>query len=424
MATATVSVQLSEQNLCEGCRVELTGLSSKDLNGQRGGISGSYLADRGRWPVAVDGTGRELSCKPTNLRALAACGHCGVEKVLDALKKCGKCRAVHYCDGACQRAHWKGGGHKELCREQFACTICLDDDAYPLPIQCGCGCRDAAGCAHVACKAECAQHHGPGYHPGWVECPTCKQEYTGPMRLGLAEALCTRLQGRPTEDEHRMCAQNDLGKAYSQAGRLAEAEALYRGLLAVRRRVDGPDLAQTLRVASNLGGTLLNQCKNIKAEVVLSDTLTRQQAVLGPEHTDTLYTAGSLADALQNQGKEAEAEPVLRNTLAIQQRVLGKGHFDTLGTACSLVLLLSNTGKYAEAVELGRGTLAQATRTLGPDHPLSLGVAYALAAALGKTTEAVALLTATLATQQRVLGPGHPDTQHTAQELQHFQQGY
>ena len=134
MATANVSVQSAEQNLREGCRVELTGLSSDDLNGQRGGISGSYLAGRGRWPVAVDGTGWELSCKATNLRGLATCGHCGAEKMLDALKKCSMCRAVHYCDGACQRAHWKRGGHKELYRKQFACTICLDDDAYPLPI--------------------------------------------------------------------------------------------------------------------------------------------------------------------------------------------------------------------------------------------------------------------------------------------------
>ena len=75
--------QASAQHLCEGCRIELTGLGSEDLNGQRGGISGSYLADRGCWPVVVDGTGRELSCKPTNLKGLASCGHCGAEKRLD-----------------------------------------------------------------------------------------------------------------------------------------------------------------------------------------------------------------------------------------------------------------------------------------------------------------------------------------------------
>jgi hypothetical protein len=62
--------QTPTQNLREGCRVELTGLSSKDLNGQRG-HSGGYFTDRGRWPVVLDGTGRKLSCKPTNLKVLA-----------------------------------------------------------------------------------------------------------------------------------------------------------------------------------------------------------------------------------------------------------------------------------------------------------------------------------------------------------------
>ena len=424
--TSAAGVQSTKQNLRKGCRVELTGLSSEDLNGQRGGINGSYITDRGRWPVAVDGTGRELSCKPINLKGLATCGLCGAEKVLNALKKCGKCRAVHYCNGACQRAHWKRGGHKELCREQFACTICLDDDVYPLPIQCGCGCRDAAGCSHVECKAEYATYQGPGYHTGWLECPTCKQSYTGAMKLGLAEILWAQLQDRPAEDDDRLRAQNSLAVAYMHVGRLVETEALYRGLLAVRRRVDGPDHEQTLLVAGNLGNTLLNQGKHNEAEVLLRDTLTRQQDVFGPEHGDSLHTAGSLAGALQNQGSFAEAEPVLRKTLATQQHVLGKGHFDTLDTARNLTFLLIKTGKHAEAVELGRGTLAQATRTLGPDHPKSLKTAYALAAALGyqgQTMEAVALLTATLATQQRVLGPGHPETQKTARLLQRFQQG-
>jgi hypothetical protein len=57
--------------------------------------------------------GRAESCpaSPTNLKELASCGgRCGAEKRLDALKKCARCLAVHYCDGACQREHWKRGG--------------------------------------------------------------------------------------------------------------------------------------------------------------------------------------------------------------------------------------------------------------------------------------------------------------------------
>ena len=306
----------------------------------------------------------------------------------------------------------------------MACCICLDNVSPPLPIQGGCGCREEAGCAHVACKVAYAKHRGRGYHTGWHTCPTCKQDYTGAMCLGLAEALWARLKGRPAEDDDRLCAQNTLAIAYMQAGRLAAAEARYRDILATRRRLHGPNGTNTLVAAMNLGNALVRQGKNSDAEAVLRDTLERQRAVLGPEHEHTLYTASSLAAALQNQGKHADAEPVLRATLAIQQRVLGDGHAGTLVTAANLALLLINTGQHAEAEALSRSALAQAHRTLGPDHPKSLAIASLLTITLGKhgqAAEAEALFTSTLAAQERLLGPGHPGTQNTAQALRHFQ---
>ena len=423
--TNAVSAQAGEQHLREGGRIELTGLSSEDLNGQRGGISGSYLDGRGRWPVVVDGTGRELSCKPTNLKELASCGDCGAEKRLDALKKCARCLAVHYCDGACQRKHWKRGGHKEACREQFACVICLDNEEHPLPIQCGCGCRDSAGCAHVACKTAYAEHQGPGYHERWHRCPTCKQDYTGAMQLGLADALWARLQSRPPEDDDRQCAQNFLAGAYFRAGRLAEAEVHYLDLLATSRRVYGSNHSSTLKISGNLGRTLIKLDKHIAAEALFRDTLDRHQNVLGPEDKRTLAMASSLALTMENQGKYAEAEPLLRDTLATQQRVLVEGHPGTLVTAMSLAMLLIRTGQFDKAEELCRGALVQAHRTLGPEHPQSLHIAHTLATVhsqQGRTTEAVALLKATLDTQQRVMGPGHPHSLATAGSLRFLQQ--
>ena len=360
-------------------------------------------------------------------RACSACGKqlAGTVDNLQHWKMCGRCKQAFYCDKACQVEHWKRGGHKLACKAPMACCICLDNDGPPLPIQCGCGCREEAGCAHLACKIAYAKHQDPGYRKGWYECPTCKQDYTGAMRRGLAEALWTQLQGRPAEDVHRLCAQNLLAVAYQQAGRYAQAEALYRDILTIDRRVDGPNHENTLITASNVGNVLLNQGKNSAAEAVFRDTLERKRDVLGAKHKSTLLTASSLAKALQNQGKYAEAEPVLRDTLAIQQRVLCKGHIMTLATASSLVVLLVNTGQYAEAEALGRSALAQASRTLGPDHPHTLETARILATTLGEqgqAAEAEALFSATLATQQRLLGLEHPSTQNTAQALQRFQQ--
>ena len=368
------------------------------------------------------------------VQGCAACGKqpaCTVDNHPD-WKKCGRCKQAFYCGKACQVEHWKRGGHKKVCKEPMACGICLDNDGPPLPIQSGCGCREEAGCAHVACKAAYAKHQGPGFHEGWYACSICKQHYTGAMQFGLAEALLKRLQGRPAKDQHGLAAQNNLANAYSDAGRHAEAEALYQDILATNRRVLGPNHRHTLAFAGNLGNTLQDQGNHSAAEAIFLDTLERQKGTLGPEHESTLRTASSLATSLQNQSKDAEAEPVLRETLAIQQRVLGEGDIGALVTADNLAVLLMNTGQHTEAEAMGRGALAQANRTLGPNHPLRLAIASALAMILGRqgqalgrqghVTEAETLFNATLATQQRLLGPGHSDTQLTAQRLRRFQQ--
>ena len=327
-------------------------------------------------------------------------------------KRCGRCKRAFYCDKACQVKHWKRGGHKQACREQVACVICLDNDAHPLPVQCGCGCRGDAGCAHVACKVAYATHMAPGTHSGWYKCPTCKQHYTGPMLLGMTEALWKRMKGRPVESKSHMDAQASLAIAYEQAGRLVEAEALYRDVLATRQRVRGPNDTDTLMVAGNLGNTLLSQHKPGAAEAVYRDTLTRQRKTLGPEHERALLTACRLSASLLNQGRYDVAEPLLRDTLATQQRTLSVGHLQTLETSKSLAWLLHETGRFAEAEERLLDSLAEATRTLGPEHPLRLGAASQLAgvqASCDRPVEAAALLTATLATMQRVC-PGHPFT--------------
>ena len=413
-----------------GCGGSVATLTSSAVSAGAAQLQASQGADDtlGSRPstasTPANGTGGNDAASAEHGDATRACSACGKQLAGTAdipsdWKMCGRCKQAFYCGKACQVEHWKRGGHKLACKAPMACCICLDNDGPPLPVQCGCGCRREAGCAHVACKIAYAKHHGRGYHEGWYECPTCKQDYTGAMLLGLAEALCAKLQRRPAKDYDRLCAQDTLANAYKQAGRFAEAEALYRDILAINRPVHG------LVAAANLGSALLGQGKHSDAEAVFRDTLARQRDVLGAEHKSTLLTAGSLASALTSQGKYAEAEPVLRDTLAIQQRVLGRGHDSTLTAATNLAVLLNNTDQSAEAEVLGRSAMAQANRTLGPDHPKSLEIARVLASTLGNqghVAEADALFSATLATQQRVLGLGHPHTQHTAQALRGFQQ--
>ena len=343
-------------------------------------------------------------------------------------QKCSRCKRAFYCDVICQRVHWKRGGHKEACREPMACIICLDNDGPPLPIQSGCGCREEAGCAHLACRIEAAKHQGLGFHTGWHTCMTCKLPYNGAMELGLAEALWAQHRCKPPGDPHRLCAQSLRAGAYMSDSQTAKGERLFRGLFATQQRLYGADDISTLEMALNLGVTLNNQGKYTEAEALFRDTVPRMQRVLGPEDENTLHATSALAAAVGSLRKHSEAESLLRDTLAIQQRVRGDGDRRTLATCRHLAMVLANMHRNSEAEDLCRGALVHARRRLGPEHPVTLNTASVLGRALCrqqcKAVEAEASLKDTLAMQLRVLGPDNSNTRCTARYLQDLQGGW
>ena len=60
----------------------------------------------------------------------------------------------------------------------------------------------------------------------WQHCPTCKQEWTGQMALGLARAEVASLASRPEGDRERLNASNGLTQELWQMGEYAEALSL------------------------------------------------------------------------------------------------------------------------------------------------------------------------------------------------------
>ena len=47
----------------------------------------------------------------------ASCGKTAAATGLPKLLRCSKCKSVAYCGAACQRVHWKAGGHKAACKK-------------------------------------------------------------------------------------------------------------------------------------------------------------------------------------------------------------------------------------------------------------------------------------------------------------------
>jgi hypothetical protein len=46
------------------------------------------------------------------------CTQCG--EIQPHLRCCARCRKAWYCSKACQKKHWKEGGHKEQCKTAAA----------------------------------------------------------------------------------------------------------------------------------------------------------------------------------------------------------------------------------------------------------------------------------------------------------------
>ena len=64
-------------SLEQGCRVQVTGTSRADLNGQVGTVqhsSHNANPDKERWQVLVDSTGSTVALKPANLKVVAGSG--------------------------------------------------------------------------------------------------------------------------------------------------------------------------------------------------------------------------------------------------------------------------------------------------------------------------------------------------------------
>ena len=113
-----------------------------------------------------------------------------------------------------------------------ACIICLD--MSPPPIQSGCACRGDSGLAHIACRVQAAASQlaqrrpaTPRRSDAWRECQTCKQDYTGAMQTGLAEAFRLRVAGQAAESDERLEAEYTLALSLLDQGKAVEAEPMF-----------------------------------------------------------------------------------------------------------------------------------------------------------------------------------------------------
>lgn len=204
-----------------------------------------------------------------------------------------------------------------------------------------------------------------------------------------------------------------IGNAYRDLGLLAEAQTHMERAFDLRRRVLGPEHADTLSSMQELGVLYLKQAKYAAADALLTAVLKQQRRLHGSDRPETLAATHELATLIVARGDHARAESLLLRVLEGYRRLFGEEHPDTLATMNDLAAQYTNRGKYALAEQLYQKTVEIKRRVVGADHPSTLLSMNSLAVVYrnqGKYSEAEALLTAALNMRRQAMGDQHPDT--------------
>jgi tetratricopeptide (TPR) repeat protein len=125
----------------------------------------------------------------------------------------------------------------------------------------------------------------------------------------------------------------------------------------------------------------------------------------GPEHPNTLIAAGNLAVTYSRLERWDDAIPLIEETAAVRERVLGEEHRLTMTAYDALAVTFRQAGRLSEALPIHQRVVVQRTAMLGPAHPDTLvsilGLAVAIAEA-GDPQHAVARLSSALQESEQI----------------------
>jgi eukaryotic-like serine/threonine-protein kinase len=211
-----------------------------------------------------------------------------------------------------------------------------------------------------------------------------------------------------------------MGDVYRGLGLFPRAQVLYQRSTDIRRRILGPENADTLRSMDGLAWILNQEGHASEAERLQRETVSTRRRVFGPENPETLRSISMLAWTLDREGRYTEAEKLDREVIDARRRTIRTDNRETLATMANLAATLGHEGRYPEAEKLKRDTLEISRRVLGPEDPNTLLAMNNLAVTFhqeGRYPEAVSLYREALAIERHILGPEHPDTLRTIQNL-------
>lgn len=214
-------------------------------------------------------------------------------------------------------------------------------------------------------------------------------------------------------DNHTLLVINSLAVLLHYQKRYDEAEPLYREAVATGERVHGASDPDTLVARLNLASMQMSRNRNREAEPVVRGLVAEIARVFGEQHPNYATGLRVAADCNRNLGNFREALPLWRQAYAATRALQGDRREGELTCLTGLAQSLSRLGEHAEAIETQRRALALSDELYGSDRRDTISARTNLANYLkssGKLSEAVELLRRSLDDARRVLGPDSPDT--------------
>jgi len=233
-------------------------------------------------------------------------------------------------------------------------------------------------------------------------------------RAGQVEQAAVELGAALPETasvQQRLKWQTAYAQALAEQGKLDEAVALLRELLALAESELGADAARSLVQRHELAEALQRQMKLDEARELASEVVERRAQVLGDEHVDTLRARVLLAAVLHQQGRAEEAGPLMRRSVEGAQARFGDRHPFTLNARRNLAIFLMQNGALDEAEAVSRALLAALRETRGESAESTLLAKQSLAYVLedqGRLADAEALLRETVAAVEAAGGASGP----------------
>lgn len=161
----------------------------------------------------------------------------------------------------------------------------------------------------------------------------------------------------------------NLAASYEGLGRYAEAEPIYRKVLAIETELGGPDNLETLATAHNLAFLLESMGRLEEAEPIYRDTLGRCERVLGVAHEGTLSCMTGLASLLRDSGRGEEAVGILEEAWTRARAAQGDDSPLAGYVGGNLGLICGEVGLDGRAVEVLAVVVPATAAMIGADHP-------------------------------------------------------